>query len=113
MSLTPLSYLYWASKTEPKVYRIRMDGSQTDSQLVRHFAVLPSGYSRIPSEGVQGLSLNFTSSGALQMYWVVKVVNGGGRWVWFGVGVVWTGVGVVWAWGRCMRLRLWKWVWFG
>ncbi len=80
--------MYWASKTEPKLYCTKMNGSsQTNTILVRHFAAAPDGYSAVTSAGVLGLSLDFHASGDLSVYWVAHVLDGEERWVWFGVGL--------------------------
>ncbi len=61
----PSRYIYWSSKTEPKVYATRMNGNQSDHRLVLEFI-------NDPFARIFGLSLNFTITGVTQIYWGVR-----------------------------------------
>lgn len=63
-------YIYWSSKSEPKIYRIKMNGEQAESELVEQYDTEVGEVATII-----GVSLNFSSSGDLQLCWAVTVVN--------------------------------------
>lgn len=71
-------YLYWSSKTEAKIYCMKMNGESLNTNTTDSDSVLIRQYSlpRNTSATVIGLSLNVSSSGALQLYWGVRVSGG-------------------------------------
>ena len=61
------SDIYWSSKTEPKIYRTKMNGSQSHHTLFRQFTS--------SSASIFGLSLEFDDESESRLFWGVNVSN--------------------------------------
>ena len=65
-------HIYWSCKSEPKIFRTRMDGTQSQHELFRQH---PMRTSRIFA-----LSFNFSEVGNAELFWAINVSE---RWVEF------------------------------
>ncbi len=69
--LFSVRYLYWASITEPKIYRNKMDGEDTEPTLFVHYDVAGAN--------ITALTLAFEKNGG-RLYWSVTYLENE-RWV--------------------------------